>query len=122
MSLRDFVRDALEVVRDVAGEDVVYTDGLHSVSLKAIPGNASNTVSTVQALSVVADEHDWLIQVADLVLNGAPAIPRKGAQIAIERDGRTLTYQVTPKGTEQPYRLDPTGSLYRIRTKLVNRE
>lgn len=119
---RDIVQGAIEVVRDFAGETATYSRSPHSVTIKAVPGNAANVEQPSRGLSVAADEHEWLVKVTDLVLNGTQATPKKGDRLVVVRGGISLTYTVTPRNGEQPFRTDPTGGMYRIHTKLTAKD
>lgn len=120
MSLRSIVQNAVSSVQSLAGEAVVYRRGNVSAALRMLPGSAARPEDAVKGLSLQPELQDWLIGSDQLLLNDVPICPSRGDLIVVDRDGKTLTFEVLPS-SEQPYRMDATGALIRIHTRLRTR-
>lgn len=72
-------------------------------------------------LTVVARTRDYLIESAELVLDGEPATPAAGDRIAETAGDKTHTYEVTPPAGEPAWRYcDPFRTRIRVHTKHVS--
>jgi hypothetical protein len=68
-------------------------------------------------------DRDFLIQAADLVLGGSPALPERGDLIRETQGTKTFIYEVMAPGKEPPWRWsDVYRKLLRIHTKQVGTE
>lgn len=112
------------VLKADAGQAVTYSRKVHAttytVSLTARPAAGTAAVAAESGLAVVSAERDWLVEAADLVLNGAATTPHKGDRIT-DADG--TAWELTPVVAGEPaWRFsDPqTRTLYRVHTKRVS--
>lgn len=107
-----------------AGVSVTYSRGNDSVSLTAVVGRtlfSSVSPGTGNGrASVEWGDRDYLIRVADLVLNGSPITPQKGDQITHTVNGVSLVFELmTPTGEPAWRYSDELRTTYRIHTKRV---
>lgn len=66
---------------------------------------------------------DYLIDSADLKLDGQPTLPERGDLIIENEDGKNFTYEVLPIGNQRAWRYsDPFHLKLRIHTKLITTE
>lgn len=83
-----------------------------------------NPIATVgaasEALLVDVSEMDFLIRVADLILDGSAVEPQRGDRIAVTLNGVARVYEVNYQGSDQPFSYDPHRTLYRIHTKQID--
>jgi len=106
-------------VKAAAGETVTYRRGVLFVEITAVPGRKRQSVVTDESAIMTADQLDFLVEPADLVLDGEQTLPRRGDQIVRTVGTKTYTYAVRVDGSLDAHDTDPLTTALRIRTKLV---
>lgn len=83
-----------------------------------------NPIATVGAASeavlIDVSEMDFLIRVADLILDGSAVEPKRGDRIGVTLNGVARVFEVNYQGDDQPFSYDPHRTLYRIHTKQID--
>ena len=103
---------------------VTYQRGGDSVEVPATTGQTVFRYDDAAGGTVRYVSRDFLVRVADLVINGVTIEPRRGDRV-IETTGgsggRVYTHEVMPFGDDEPeWRYsDPQRTTYRIHTKLI---
>ncbi len=102
-----------------AASEVVYLAGAGEVVVKAIIGKRDRHEDEVETFGTSYEERDFLIRVADLVLEGESIVPAKGDQIRITENNQSQLYEVLPRrSSEPPWQWsDLYREVYRIHTK-----
>ena len=118
-----------KTLRHCAGVPVLYerpaTDGrrrARRVVVMAVLGRAEATgEASVEPVRLDAEAVDFLVATADLVFGRQMVEPRTDDRVYLERDGRTLVYEVLPpSGGNPPWRWsDPQRTIRRIHAKLT---
>lgn len=86
----------------------------HSVTLTAPAGRSDHDVSQDGMVIEQVKSRDYLVKLADLVLNGVEVLPIKGDRIV---EG-SKTYAVLCMGTESQWKYtDPSQQIIRIHTR-----
>ncbi len=116
MGLHGDIAAGLADLRGFAGFPGVYARGALSCAVTASLGNTPLErvidEDTGTVLKTIAA--DWMIAVAELVLDGLPATPQRGDLLTI--DG--TVYEVQPLGSEPCFAYsDALGTQYRIHVK-----
>lgn len=121
MSFLAAVAAAQKTARQLTSNgEIIYARGAVSVDLTAGRGRSSFDVLQGDVL-VHLESRDFLIEAAELVLDGALTLPVRGDRIT-ETDelGATLTYEVLEPGGEPPWRYSDEYRLqFRVHTKLI---
>ena len=117
----DLLADAESWLADVhkasVSQDVVYQRGSSSVSLKATAGSTDSMQTDQGGVLVGYTSRNWLIQAADLVLDGRTVVPEVGDTIV--HGGRVFRVTTDNSG-EKPFRdSGSNGVTWRIYTKVV---
>lgn len=99
-----------------AGMPAVYRRGDAWCTLRAAPGRTRYETATTDGATIEVARDDWLLQAADLVLDGVLAEPRRGDRLEVLwPDGTERTYEVLPVAEgQQCFSLDPHRVTYRI--------
>ena len=102
---------------------VVYQRGADAVEIAATIGRTEfeqvDEFGAVQRLQ----SRDFLVRAADLVLAGAPTLPKAGDRIRETVGAQTFVYEVMAPGNEPPWRYsDPYRKALRVHTKHVATE
>lgn len=106
-----------------AATPIVYARGASSATIPATVGKTVFQVARAYGLFERTESRDYLVAVADLVLDGAPAIPRQGDRIKEGTEGGVEVYEVMAPGGEPHYRFsDPHRQVFRIHTKHIGTE
>ena len=114
------VHNALKNHRGLA---VSYSRGLSSCELTAVPGRTRMAIQDESGLTLYTQERDWLIQAAELVLDGTAVLPETGDRIRLVVGAQALVYEVQPLDAERPYRLcDDLGRVLRVHVRHVATE
>ena len=100
-----------------AGETGIYARGPYQIpDLIGTRGDNSLTLDSSMSVRIEADEVDWIVAAADLVINGQPTLPLRGDKYTVNGE----TFQVMPRGNNlQPFSNEATGQQIRIHTKKV---
>lgn len=72
-----------------------------------------------EAILIDVSEMDFLIRVADLILDGQGVEPKRGDRIGVTINGVACVYEVNYTGNDQPFSYDPHRTMYRIHTKQI---
>jgi len=83
-----------ERLQEVAGVEVVYSRGPHSIPLTATPINAFVREFIPGVLATRIKERDWSFDSADLVIQGTVVAPQPGDLITDSYGNR---YRVSPR-------------------------
>lgn len=102
---------------DHTTESVTYKRGAFSVDLSATIGSTDSLDNQVEGVVVDTDRVDFIIRVADLVIDGSNTLPRDGDEIVFTNGDETRTYQVKPDDQDECYRdCDEFGFDIRVHT------
>jgi len=115
LSLGDFISGALSSLLSAVGVAGTYTASNGSIAISAIPARTQTTRVDSDGVSIMGHVADWIIPVAQLVINGTPILPSKGDKLTME-DGNE--YEVNPIVSES-YRYTPGNVAIRIHTKVI---
>jgi hypothetical protein len=103
-----------------ATQCVTYLRGASAVTVPATIGRTGYEQSTEDGLTVRAEVRDYLINVADLVLDDVPAQPKQGDRIAEGDPATGRVFEVMSGAGEGPWRYsDAYRTVYRIHAKAV---
>lgn len=106
-----------------ATREVMYRRSVDSVSVQATVGRTVFEQDDGSRVIVRTEVRDYLIDTADLVLGGQPALPERGDRIEETEGGKKFTYEVMPLGTEPHWRYsDPYRKTLRVHTKHIATE
>jgi hypothetical protein len=100
---------------------VTYQRGGDSVQVPATTGQTVFRFDDAAGGTARYVSRDFLVRVADLVINGEAIEPRRGDQVIETSGGKVYTHEVMPFGSDEPeWRYsDPQRTTYRIHTKLI---
>jgi hypothetical protein len=104
---------------------VVYERGADSVELRATVGRTVFEQVDEAAGGIIhkIESRDFLLLRSDLVLAGAPTLPKAGDRIRDSDGDGTQIYEVMAPGNEPPFRYsDPYRKTLRIHTKHIAAE
>ena len=102
---------------------VTYRRGVDSVLVQATVGRTVFEQDDGSGVIVRTEVRDYLIDTADLVLAGQPALPERGDRVEEIDAGKKFTYEVMPLGTEPHWRYsDPYRTTLRVHTKHIATE
>ncbi len=97
---------------------VVYRRGTGEVELSATIGRTVFEQADDRGLISRIESRDFLVRTADLVLSGAPVLPKAGDLVREPQDGKIFVYEVMAPGGEPPFRYsNPYRRTLRIHTK-----
>ena len=97
--------------------DVTYARGIMTGALKATIGRTEYETDDGQVVRTQFTDRDFLISVADLILNGSATLPEEGDQLHETQGTSILIFEVMGWRYSDPYR-----RTYRIETKHVGTE
>ena len=97
--------------------DVTYARGLIAAVVKATVGRTEYETDDGQVVRTEFTDRDFLISVADLVLDGSLTLPDEGDQIRETQGTSVLIFEVMGWRYSDPYR-----RTFRIETKHVGTE
>lgn len=120
----DIVGAGLGINRTIGGESITYTEpGGEPITLTAKPRGGERLEERNGSATLQTDEMEWLIARDELLINGAPVRPKKGAVIEWTCRGETLTMTLLkPTGMEQCWKWADRGhSHYHVFCKLTGR-
>ncbi|KAB2949498.1 MAG: hypothetical protein F9K17_02800 [Phycisphaerae bacterium] len=102
---------------------VVYQRGADAVEIAATIGRTEFEQVDEHGVVQRLQSRDFLARTADLVLAGAPTLPKAGDRIRETAGAQTFVYEVMAPGNEPPWRYsDPYRKALRIHTKHVATE
>jgi hypothetical protein len=106
--------------KQFASQNVQYSRGSASATVAARFGRSVFEVAKSDGTFHQTDSRDFIITVADLILDGSAATPVAGDRISYETGGKTIVCEVMPFGSEPPWRYaDEYRVSYRIHSKVV---
>lgn len=106
-----------------ASRPVTYQRGASSVDVPASIGRTEFEIDNGVGILERSESRDFLVPAADLVLDGAQALPERGDRIRETIGTVTFLYEVMAPGKEPPWRYsDAYRRTLRIHTKLVGTE
>ena len=102
------------------GQSVTYRRGAHSVAVTATFGQSDHE-GEMGGMPVEIHSRDFLIDVADLVLNSVAVTPARGDVIEyVDPDGLTVTHELMSMSNHPSWRYtDPYRTKYRIHTERI---
>lgn len=107
-------------LKEAGGLTVVYSRGLASSELTARLGNTLFSGLNDQAIGIKRGQRDYLIEVADLVLDGEATTPHTGDRIT-EADAETVWEVCEPVTGEPAWRYSDQGrTLFRVHCRRAN--
>jgi hypothetical protein len=102
---------------------VTYQRGAESLELAATVGRTEFEQVDEHGIVHKIESRDYLVRASDLVLAGAPALPKAGDRIRESAGAQAFVYEVMAPGNEPPWRYsDPYRKTLRIHTKHVDTE
>jgi hypothetical protein len=108
--------------KEHAADDVTYQRGPASASLRATFGRVTYDVVSTDHYQVPQESWDFLIDAADLELDGVAAAPKVGDRILVGDLGDALLYEVNNVAGRCWAWSDSFQATYRVHTKLVGRQ
>lgn len=104
-------------------QPVTYVRGADSVTLPATIGRTEFEIDDGQGLLQKYESRDFLVQTADLVLDGSATLPERGDLVRETQGATTYVYEVLAPGQERAWRYsDPYRQALRIHTKHIDTE
>ena len=97
--------------------DVTYARGIIMATVKATIGRTEYETDDGQVVRTEFTDRDFLISVADLILNGIATLPEEGDQIRETHGDKVLIFEVMGWRYSDPYR-----RTFRIETKHIGTE
>jgi hypothetical protein len=109
------------VLRGVAGTAVSYHRGDSMVAITAVPASRDYEVVSDYGAMATWSSVDWLLPVADLVLDGARVVPEPGDRISMDVTGvGTRTWEIMHiPGQGHMSDADVSGTRVRVHAKLI---
>lgn len=102
---------------------VVYQRGADAVEIAATIGRTEFEQVDEHGVVQRLQSRDFLVRASDLVLAGAPALPKAGDRIRETVIAQTFVYEVMAPGNEPPWRYsDPYRRTLRVHTKHLSAE
>lgn len=104
-----------------AGETLVYSRGVYSVTITAPVGKTMLSITDgLGGTRIEWTDADLLITATDLILNGTQTEPARGDRITHTVDGVSTIYEVRAPQGEPPWRWsDSFGLVMRVHAKKV---
>lgn len=122
----DVLAVGLQAGLSITATSLTYTRmGFDPVPLNGTQGKSSFKIQEPGQPVTVVESVDFLIEVANLEIDGSPVKPELSDRISREIGSTKYTYKVLPMGDEIPlfeYVDDGAKTVYRIHTKLDNEE
>lgn len=104
------------------GVSIGYRRGAEVIEIDAIAGRVNMNLLTNAGISVDAQERDFTLLAADLVIGGQRITPERGDQVELTgEDGQTEIFELLPlSGTDRVFAYgDPNRVLIRLHTKRI---
>ena len=107
-------------LRAAAGLTVRYVRGNSEVELIAVPGRADQPTEGSGLEAIGTQERDWLIDPADLVIDGDSITPLRGDRIVVGDGENAQTYEVVHRGNSECFRYtDQSQQMVRVYTQEI---
>jgi len=114
MTLRSLVTGALDVIRDVGGETITYSNGSGTVSLTCAVARTEFETVDMNGITERVEMRDFLVVASDLVISGSAVTPSRGHTITWDSG----TYELMSPGREPVHEhVDQHAYMFRIHTK-----
>jgi hypothetical protein len=110
----------LASIRQVTQRSIVYSDGVHSPVTISLAGAADTEYELDDGTGIIETwtSRDYLIAVADLVINGVPTLPAKGHTITEVINGLSKVFTVLAPPGKQVYEFSDRGqTAFRVHTQ-----
>jgi len=125
--MTDMLRDGLSwlagKLTSHAAREVTYQRGESQSSVLAMIGKTVAEQDSGDGLIMRMEIRDYLIDTTSLVLDGQQVLPERGDLIIETEDGKGLTYEILPIGSDRAWRYsDPFRLKLRIHTRLIATE
>ena len=125
--MKDVLRDGQSwlaaKLKQFASREVIYRRDDQSTVVNATIGTTKGEQDAGDGLILQTEIRDYLIDAADLSLDGTLTLPERGDLIIEVESGVRFTYEVLPIGNQKPWRYsDPFRLKLRIHTKLIASE
>lgn len=102
---------------------VQYARGSWCVELPATLDRTAMEVDDSSGAWQRHESRDFLLRLADCVVDGVPFVPQRGDRIVHTHGGRRHTFEVMAPGDAAPWRYsDPFHTGYRVHTKHIRTE
>lgn len=114
------IAGGLASIRQMLQRSIVYSDGQHPPVTILVAGAADTEYEIDDGSGIVETwiSRDYLVAVADLVINGAPAVPVKGHTITETINGLPKVFTVLAPSGKQVFEYSDRGQTsFRIHTK-----
>jgi len=112
-----------EKLKKHASREITYRRGEVESIVTATIGKTMADQDTGDGLVLRMEIRDYLIDTADLKLDGQLTLPERGDLIIETDDDKNFTYEVLPIGNQRAWRYsDPFRLKLRIHTKLITTE
>jgi hypothetical protein len=104
-----------------ASTSVTYWRGSSSVAINTTVGRSERLATAEDGVQVKIESVDFLVDTADLVVDGVEIRPRSGDRITRSVGGQELTYAVAPLAGEPEFSfIDSTRDRMRVHTKRLD--
>jgi hypothetical protein len=118
--LQDGVALLASILKDYESVAVTYNRGQGSVSIAATRQMHQYEVVDAEGFGITMLSRDYIIQAADLILNGSEVTPRPGDRIVETIRSVSETFEVMAIGQMKEYEpLDTDGVMLKIHTKRI---
>jgi len=107
-----------DVLAEHVSQSVVYWRGATAISLSATVGRTEHQVANERSFIETEIFTDFLVAVAELMVDDVPITPARGDKIEWDRGAQVDTYLVLPLSDGRVFEVDAARSRYRIHTKL----
>lgn len=111
---------AMDTIAEIASVSVVYSRGVNSVTIDAVPGRTTVELADENGMLTRSKVRDYKVKSSSLVISGSVVLPERGDTIAETVGSAVYTYEVIGPGPDTHYReSDLAGDYLRIHTRLV---
>ena len=107
-------------LKNHCGLDVVYHRGISSVAITATATMHEYEIVDDEGFGIVMLSRDYIVHVADLIINSLEITPRAGDRITETIHGVACTFEVMSLGQKHEYEpFDSDGLMLLVHTKKV---
>jgi hypothetical protein len=117
-SFREAIASGLGTIRDVAGQSVMFSDGVNSANITgATKTRGQSLVNQAMGVFTTLEQWDFLLDPSQIVLGGVTVKPVGGNQITTANGS---VYEVMENSGEPAWRWSDSGKTQiRVHTKMV---
>jgi hypothetical protein len=106
----------MATLKQAAGAAITYRRGANSVPVTAVRGQSNIEIAQADGRVIQFTSSDWMIEAANLVINGTAVEPARGDTIEHMVGATTSTYEVL----DPPFKpMDAGATAYRVYTKRI---